>query len=65
MSKQRICATNTGLPTETINEIRDCLTLALDATAGERVARVNLIEARSYIRTALRSTGSLMGGAAL
>lgn len=40
MSKQRICATGTGLPTETINTIHDCLTLALDATEGKRVPRV-------------------------
>ena len=51
-----------GLPSARLAEIHDCLTLALDATARpggySRPAR----EARSYMRTALRRTESLMEG---
>lgn len=53
-----------GLPGETLAEIHDCLTLALDVT--ERAGSYSQAEreARSYMRTALRRTVRLMGVAA-
>ncbi len=58
------CHTTTGLPGETLSEIHDMLTLALDATARPNGYSQGDREARSYMRTALRRTESLMGGRA-
>lgn len=46
------CHNTPGLPGETLSEIHDMLSLALDVT--ER-------EARSYVRSALRRTEKLLG----
>ncbi|WP_028031102.1 hypothetical protein [Gemmobacter nectariphilus] len=51
----------TGLPGETLSEIHDMLSLALDATESPRGYTQTLREARSYLRTALRRTEKLMG----
>ncbi|MBV1865824.1 MAG: hypothetical protein KUG74_15515 [Rhodobacteraceae bacterium] len=64
MTEERICANDTALPTEKINDIHDCLVLALDATDGQRVQRTSLTEARSYMRAALRDTSSMIEGIA-
>jgi len=61
MSKHRFSAADTGLPAERVNEIHDCLALALNATEGQRIARASLNEARAYMRAALRTTSSLIG----
>lgn len=50
-----------GLPVESLHEIRDHLTLALDATESPAGYPQHLREARSYMRTALRHTERLMG----
>lgn len=51
------------LPHEPLAEIHDMLALALDATALPRPVPYpqHLREARSYMRSALRRTRSLMG----
>ncbi|SOB98826.1 hypothetical protein SAMN05877809_102341 [Rhodobacter sp. JA431] len=54
----------TGLPGETLSEIHDCLTLALDATERRSGYTRTEREARSYMRTALRRTCKLMEGRA-
>lgn len=48
-------AAATGLPFERLNDVHDCLTLALDAMErpGGRYTQSER-EARSYVRTALR-----------
>ena len=53
-----------GLPGETLSEIHDMLTLALDASERQRYTQPER-EARSYIRTALRRTERLIGGVTL
>lgn len=58
------CHNTPGLPGETLAEIHDCLTLALDATESRHGYTQPQREARSYIRTALRQTDKLIGGAA-
>lgn len=45
---------------ESFLEIYDGLTLALDATAGERLSATNRREARSYMRAALRDLNEIM-----
>jgi hypothetical protein len=58
------CHTTTGLPDETLSEIHDMLTLALDATTRRSGYSLAEREARSYVRAALRRTERLLGGAA-
>lgn len=53
-----------GLPDETLSEIHDCLTLALDASERKHGYRQDEREARSYVRSALRRTEKLMEGRA-
>ena len=55
MSNHRFSAATTGLPVERMNEIYDCLALALDATEGERIERASLNEARDCMQTALHT----------
>lgn len=55
------CHNTTGLPGETLSEIHDMLSLALDATARSGGYSQGEREARSYMRTALRRTEKLMG----
>lgn len=55
------CHNGQAMPAASLHEIRDMLTLALDAT--ERRARYTQSEreARSYMRAALRRTELLLG----
>ncbi len=55
------CHNTPGLPGETLLEIRDMLTLALDASARPAGYSPAEREARSYVRSALRRTKRLMG----
>lgn len=55
------CHNTPGLPGETLSEIHDCLTLALDATERQIAYTLPEREARSRIRAALRRTERLMG----
>jgi hypothetical protein len=55
------CHNTPGLPGETLFEIRDMLTLALDATEHPRGYSQGERESRSYVRSALRRTEKLMG----
>lgn len=52
-----------GLPAARLFEIRDCLTLALDATESATGYPQHMREARSYLRAALRQVDRLTGGA--
>jgi hypothetical protein len=52
-----------GLPSARLFEIRDCLTLALDATESNAGYPQHLREARSYMRAALRQADKLIGAA--
>jgi hypothetical protein len=54
------CHITPGLPGETLSEIRDMLTLALDATERRSGYSQGEREARSYVRSALRRTERLM-----
>lgn len=56
------CHNTPGLPGETLSEIHDMLSLALDATERRSGYSQGEREARSYVRTALRRTEKLMGG---
>ncbi|GGH53146.1 hypothetical protein GVY41_09080 [Frigidibacter albus] len=56
------CHNTPGLPGETLSEIHDMLTLALDATARPSGYSQGEREARSYMRTALRRTQTLLEG---
>ena len=53
-----------GLPSARLNEIHDCLTLALDATERPSGYSQSEREARSYVRSALRRVGKLLEGVA-
>ncbi len=55
-----ISGNNPGLPITHLNEIHDCLTLALDATERPSGYSQSEREARSYVRAALRRVGKLM-----
>jgi len=55
------CHNTPGLPGETLSEIHDMLTLALDVTARPSGYSQGEREARSYMRTALRRTETLLG----
>lgn len=55
------CHNTPGLPVETLAEIHDALTLALDATERHGGYSQTEREARSYVRSALRRTERLMG----
>lgn len=50
----------TGLPGETLNEIHDCLTLALDASERPCGYSQAERESRSYVRSALRRVNMMM-----
>lgn len=65
MRRTRVPAAATGLPSETLHEIHDCLVLALDATEGDQPCRWQMPEARSYLRHALRDMRRIMGEVAL
>lgn len=56
-------AATLGLPAARLNEIHDCLTLALDATERRNGYSRAEREARSYVRAALRQTSKLIEGA--
>jgi len=58
------CHNTPGLPGETLSEIHDMLSLALDATESRAGYPQPLREARSYMRRALRQTGKLLEGGA-
>lgn len=58
------CHNAPGLPGEALNEIHDMLVLALDATARAQGYSQSEREARSCVRSALRRTQKLIGGAA-
>jgi hypothetical protein len=58
------CHTGQALPAASLHEIHDMLTLALDASERLHGYSQPEREARSYIRTALRRTERLIGGAA-
>lgn len=55
------CHNTPGLPGETLSEIHDMLSLALDATERPTGYTRPEREARSYVRAALRRTEKLMG----
>ena len=55
------CHITNGLPGETLSEIHDMLSLALDATERPQGYSQGEREARSYMRSALRRTEKLMG----
>lgn len=55
------CHNTPGLPGETLSEIHDMLSLALDATARPTGYSQGEREARSYVRSELRRTEKLMG----
>lgn len=59
-----ISGNNPGLPIAKLNEIHDCLTLALDATERPHGYSQPERDARSYVRAALRHTNQLIGGPA-
>ena len=65
MPRTRVSAAATGLPSETLHEIHDCLVLALDATEGDQSRHWQMPEARSYLRHALRDMRRIMGEVAL
>lgn len=54
-----------GLPDETLTELHDCLTLALDVSEKDSGQYTRSeIELRRYLQAAKRYTASLIGGAA-
>lgn len=55
------CHNTPGLPGETLCEIHDMLSLALDATERATGYSQGEREARFYVRSALRRTEKLMG----
>lgn len=57
------CHNAPGLPVASLHEIHDMLTLALDATENRHGYSQAEREARSYVRSALRHTVKLIGGA--
>lgn len=58
------CHNTPGLPGETLSEIYDCLTLALDASERPSGYSQPEREVRSCVRAALRQTAKLMEGVA-
>ena len=60
MPNKHVPAAALGLPTAHLNEIHDCLALALDATERRGGYSQTEREARSYLRTALRRTSKLI-----
>lgn len=54
------CHNTSGLPGETLSEIHDMLSLALDATERRTGYSQGEREARSYVRSALRRMEKLM-----
>lgn len=54
------CHNTSGLPGETLSEIHDMLSLALDATERPSGYSQGEREARSYVRSALRRMEKLM-----
>ncbi len=59
-----VLATIPGLPSASLLEIHDCLSLALDATERPTGYSQGEREARSYMRAALRRVEHLTGGVA-
>lgn len=57
------CHTGQALPVASLDEIRDCLVLALDASERTRYTQPER-EARGYMRSALRRVERLTGGRA-
>lgn len=55
-----ISGNNHGLPSARLNEIHDCLTLALDASERSTGYSQPEREVRSYVRAALRQITKLM-----
>ncbi|WP_406736442.1 hypothetical protein [Thioclava sp. GXIMD4215] len=55
-----VLAADPGLPIAILNEIYDCLSLALDASERPTSYSQSEREARSYMRTALRRTERLL-----
>ncbi|SIT75323.1 hypothetical protein [Pontibaca methylaminivorans] len=62
--RKPVPAAITGLPIARLFEIHDCLTLALDATEHPAGYSQSEREARSYVRSALRNVGKMIGGEA-
>ena len=54
------CHNTSGLPGETLSDIHDMLSLALDATERHSGYRQSERAARSYVRSALRRMEKLM-----
>ncbi len=61
MAHHPACGISPGLPKAHLDEIHDCLALALDATERRTPYTQAEREARSYMRTALRHTERLLG----
>lgn len=64
MPRNRVPAAVTGLPAARLDEIHDCITLALDATERPSGYTQAEREARSHLRIALRRTVQLIEVAA-
>lgn len=60
MHPNPISGNTLGLPSARLNEIHDCLTLALDVTERRTGYSQSDREARSYMRAALRQVGKLI-----
>lgn len=60
MALQRFRANGGAVPAETIAEIHDGLTLALDALVGANVRRADVAEAKGHLRWALRRASTLV-----
>lgn len=58
------CHNTPGMPEETLAEIHDCLTLALDATESPTPLTQSQLEARWHITSARHSVERLMEVAA-
>ena len=54
MANTPFCGNTPALPAETINEVSDGITLALDALSIDRPLRADLDEARRHLRFASR-----------
>lgn len=64
MHTNPISGNNPGLPAAILDELHDCLTLALDATERPHRYSQTEREARSYVRAARHIAARLIGGAA-
>lgn len=61
MPKDPVRGNTPALPAVLLDEIHDCLTLALDATERRGGYAQAEREARSYVRAALRTTNRIIG----